>query len=502
MLGVPGEATKRRHCTSGAEWKDTGGHDRGARVYGAARWGTDRVKARLRRLQQAATTGDGLRHRAIRSSFWTLAEYGGSQIFRLASNLILTRILFPEAFGLMALVTVVVIGLAMLSDAGLQPSIVQSARAGDRHFLNTAWTVQVIRGVLLSLAVWALAPLAAAFYEQPQLALMLPVAGLSMAISGLAPTKLHVAARNMALGRTTIVRLVAQLVGILAMIALALATDSVWSLVIGGVLGTAVKIALFHAVLPGERDRFGWDPRAWTELFHFGKWILLSSLAGFLIGQGDRMVLGKYLSAYDLGIYSIGFFLASVPNMLAQRIGQYTIFPVARERDPAASVKNFMDLRRARALSTGAILAMTTVFMLVGPWMVRTLYDDRYLGAQSVLLLLALAQIPQIVLAPYAKIALARGAARDQMWYSFAQAFGQMALMLLALEYMGLGAALLAPAAAALLALPLSRAIAKRHGAWDPGLDFMLGAVGTGSALLALWLNADVLVLIDAFALR
>ena len=67
----------------------------------------------------------------------------------LASNLILTRLLFPEAFGLMALGSVVLVGLQMFSDAGIGPSIAQSPRGDDPEFLDTAWTAQVLRGVIL-----------------------------------------------------------------------------------------------------------------------------------------------------------------------------------------------------------------------------------------------------------------------------------------------------------------------------------------------------------------
>ncbi|HBB84471.1 MAG TPA: polysaccharide biosynthesis protein, partial [Sulfitobacter sp.] len=90
--------------------------------------------------------------RALRSTSWIVLSYGGAQAIRLASNLILTRLLFPEAFGLMALIQVVIVGLTLFSDVGIGPSIAQSKRGDDRDFLNTAWTIQAIRGGCLWLA--------------------------------------------------------------------------------------------------------------------------------------------------------------------------------------------------------------------------------------------------------------------------------------------------------------------------------------------------------------
>ncbi len=110
-----------------------------------------------------------LKQRAIRGSLWTLSGHTSSQILRLGSNLILTRLLFPEAFGLMALVQTFIIGLEMFSDVGIRPSIIQNHRGNDPSFLNTAWTIQVIRGFMLWLGACLMAIPAANFFHQPML---------------------------------------------------------------------------------------------------------------------------------------------------------------------------------------------------------------------------------------------------------------------------------------------------------------------------------------------
>jgi hypothetical protein len=94
----------------------------------------------------SAARGSSAKHTAMRGSFWTLGGYGISQVIRLLSSLILARLLFPEAFGLMALVNVFMQGLEMLSDIGLGPSIIQNKRGTEPKFLRTAWTLQILRG--------------------------------------------------------------------------------------------------------------------------------------------------------------------------------------------------------------------------------------------------------------------------------------------------------------------------------------------------------------------
>ena len=90
---------------------------------------------------------------AMRGSLWIMGGYGMSQALRMGCNLILTRLLFPEAFGLMTLVNTVLIGLGMFSDVGTNQSVIQNERGEDPAFLNTAWTIHIIRGFALGLTI-------------------------------------------------------------------------------------------------------------------------------------------------------------------------------------------------------------------------------------------------------------------------------------------------------------------------------------------------------------
>src|SRR4030095_13470734 len=85
-----------------------------------------------------------LASRAIRASLWTVGGYGLSQLLRLAGNIVLARVLFPQAFGLMALIQVFLRGLQMFSDLGVGLSVIREHR-NDSVFLNTAWTAQALR---------------------------------------------------------------------------------------------------------------------------------------------------------------------------------------------------------------------------------------------------------------------------------------------------------------------------------------------------------------------
>ena len=205
-----------------------------------------------------------LRARASRGMLLSLGGQAVSQTLRLAGNLVLARLLFPEAFGLMALVYLVIFALEQISNVGIQAAVLRLDRGEEPSFLDTVWTLQVVRGLGLWLIAVALSPLVSGFYGQPELAAILPVASFNAVLLGLASPKLHVLTRRLDLARRVSIELCGQVVALVAMIALAWWQPSVWVLVFGGLANQGTITCLSHLWIPGPRNRFAWDPGAAT----------------------------------------------------------------------------------------------------------------------------------------------------------------------------------------------------------------------------------------------
>lgn len=437
-----------------------------------------------------AATGKGLGARVLRSSALTVLGYGGSQAIRLVSNLILTRLLFPEAFGMMALVMVVMSGLVMFSDVGIGPSIMQNRRGDDPDFLDTAWTIQILRGGLLWLACCALAGPVAGFYGEPMLGEILPVAGLSLLIGGFNPTRLETANRHLMIGRVILLDIVSQVVATIFMVLLAWWLRSEWALVYGIVIGSVVKLGLLQT-LPGERNRFRWERSASEELIRFGKWIFLSTVCGFVLSQGDRAILGKYISLESLGIYNIGYFLASFPLLLGGAVAGRILIPLYRETPPIASPENFRKVRRMRFGLTGVIIGISVVMAFIGAPLIGFLYDPRFAAAGGVVVALSCALIPQVIILSYDQSALAAGDSRNFFFMMTVKAALQVVCLLAGVELAGLIGVFIGQALALVLVYPMVVWLARLHGAWDPLHDSIYGASGGALAGLALWFNWD-----------
>lgn len=437
------------------------------------------------------TAPQTLIQRLLRGAALTSGGFLIAQALRFGSNLIVARLLFPEAFGLMALLTMILMGLTLLSDTGVQQSIMGNPRGDDPDFLNTAWTLNAARGILLWLLACALAWPAAQFYSAPDLLLIVPVGALSLILAGLAPTRIYTAQRHLILGRIITIELIAQIVGIALMIALAWSLGSVWALVWGALATAAIKLALEWTWVPGPGNRLRWESTAARALLTFGGWILLSSAFGFLMAQGDRAVLGRVLSIEGLGIYNIAWFLASFPILLANSLIGRLLIPAYRETAAANDPAQDQRIRRLRMGLTGTIAALLVALALSGPWLVAVLYDDRYILAGPMIVMIASASLMPLVTLTYDQAALARGESMRFFQMMALRGSLYMAFFIAGVALAGLPGALAGQALAALVAYPFMARFAAQMGVRDARHDRIFLATALIASAIAIALHLD-----------
>lgn len=428
----------------------------------------------------------------MRGSALTFIQFGSENFLRLASNLILTRLLFPEAFGLMALVSVVQVGLAMFSDLGISTAIIQDKRGDDRSFLNTAWTMQIIRGAILWLITCALAIPVARFYDEPLLAQILPVAGLSALIYGFHSTRMETLNRHLKLGRLTAMNVIAQTAGVIIMSLLAWYMQSVWALVIGGLLGAIFTVVLSHTFLPGMKNRFELERDAFWRLLRFGQFIFFGTIASFLISQADKAILGKFVSLAELGIYNIGYFLASVPVLLGGAISGRIYLPLYAQRPPSESAENRAKIARARMMVTTALFLGATLLAVGGEWLVTLLYDPRYYAAGPLLVLIVLGILPDLLVMSYFPVFLASGHSGRFAIIISARAATQTLLMFWAVPRFGVEGVPVSMFLGVVLIYPLLVWMLRPYRGWDLRHDAVAALAAATIITVIAWLNPDL----------
>lgn len=324
----------------------------------------------------------------VRASWWSLGGTGAAQLLRFVSNLILWRLLFPEAFGLMALVNSFMVALAMFSDVGVGPSVIQDAKGTETKRLHTAFTIQVGRGVIIFLLTCICAIPLARFYGQPELAMYVPLVGLTALLQGTTSMRIITETKNVRMGGVMGITLISQLVATVVMIVWAAVSPTVWSLVVGNIVGAAVRTVLSFTMLPGARDGFAWDRDSVKAIFGFGRWVFVSTLLTFVATQSDRLLFGKMISLAALGAYSIAQALATMPDQLLSRMINSVLFPfLSRTHNEGKPLPPVFAQRRKSVTLLSAW--MCTGLIAAGPPLVMFLYGPRAESAQWILPVLA-----------------------------------------------------------------------------------------------------------------
>ena len=390
-----------------------------------------------------------LESRALRATLWTIISYGATQALRVVNSIILTRLLMPEAFGEMIVVITLIVGMGMLSDIGLEPSVVQSKRGDETTFLNTAWTLQSVRGIMLWIVALLLAYPAAHFYKDPRLLYVLPVLALSTLITGLNSANLLSLSRHMGVRRLFAIDFSTQIITLIVTIAWAFLWPSVWALVAGNVIGNVYKVLLSHhpGLVPGMRNRICWDPSCVTEIIHFGKWIFLATAFWFFALNADKLILGRLVSLSVLGVYGIAFQMSDVPraviNAFSLKVGYPFISRIIHL--PMPEFRERLLRYRGYALMVGGFLLSLMVNW--GGWVVVKVYPARYADARWMVPILAVGLWHTLLYQTLGPVLLSLGKPKYSAIGNGIYCFSILAGIPIAFHFYGLPGAIIAVAA-------------------------------------------------------
>ena len=322
----------------------------------------------------------GSRRSLLGAAGWVSATFIAQQALRLVSNVVLAWLLAPSLLGTMLLINTLRTGGELITDVGVGQSIVNNPRGNEPAFYNTAWTIQILRGlVLFALAIALTIPIAH-LYGKPELLVLLPAVAPIFILTGLTSPARFLLQKRLEIRKLALFDLAAALFGTAAQIALALYTPTIWALVWGLLIGTAGPAAASFFLIDWRSHRLRWEKEAVKAVIHFGKWVFLSSLIYFLAMNFDRLYFADAIPLALLGVYGIARTFADTITLLFQRMGSLLIFPKV-----SASRQRGLDLQRAiRPIRLVTLLVAATGLALavaLADRFIYLLYDERYHAA-------------------------------------------------------------------------------------------------------------------------
>ncbi|MBL1457688.1 MAG: oligosaccharide flippase family protein [Methylophaga sp.] len=336
----------------------------------------------------------------FKASLWIFLAFGLSQALRLGGNLITTRLLVPEMFGVMAVVFAVMQGLSMIMEAGLWAYVVRDKDGDKRAIYDVAWTAQVLRGLIIFvLALIFVAVMAQmsrengpdylGIYTSSDFLWVMTVIAFTALLSGCNSMATALKSRELVRGKIEVMELSSQLVGFIVMIAWAWFYPSIWALASAAIVSSVSKLILSFSLFD-YRHRFNFNKQVLYDMYLFGRWILLASILTFIAQSGDKLFFGSTLSAGQLGVYSIASMLALAFMNITARITTNILFPIfsrTANLEASALSRQYYNAR----FKIDSVLYLVAGFLFVfSPLIIDILYDERYQSAGQMLQILAL----------------------------------------------------------------------------------------------------------------
>ncbi len=341
-----------------------------------------------------------LTKRALNAGAWAFALTLTVRGLGIIRNIVLARLLSPDDFGLMGIALLTLEFLSTFTTTGFDQALIQ--RSGDiREHLNAAWTVSILRGLLIGSIVVASAPVVASFFHTAAATPILRVMGASLMISGFKNVGVIYFDKELQFRQRFIFRSVPQLFDLMVAVTAAVLLKNVWALVLGVLARSVVMIIASYRTHP-YRPRLVWDRKKMGDLISFGVWIFGSAVLTYFSGNLDDIIVGRVLGATMLGFYTMAYTLSSITSHQITGVVQEVAFPAFSKVQHDLSRLRGAYLRTLRGVSV-LVFPVAAGLWFVGPQLVETFMGEKWLPlipAFNVLLLWGLLRSVGTVTSP------------------------------------------------------------------------------------------------------
>jgi len=332
---------------------------------------------------QTLSFGQNLRDRVFQGGVWLGTGSVIEQIVRFGRNMLLARILAPEAFGTMAIVLSTAAVVHTLTDMGVKEAIIQNPRGHEERYKGAAWWLALGRGVSLYALLFFLAPLVAAFYGNAELRMLLRVTGIAVLFDSTLSSYAYIAVKELRFSKWAFINHGGGIAGVLLTVVLSFVIKNVWALAIGYVAESLCRCALSYALCPYRPPR-AWDKEAIRDLLRFSRGLVGLSFLNLIFSRTDVFVLAKMCTAAQLGVYALAVNLVQTPMIFMMNVLGQTLLPTFSLVRGDLSRANRILYKVSAAIVLLGLPALA-FFVLCGRSLLTIVYGHRYSAAAGAL---------------------------------------------------------------------------------------------------------------------
>jgi lipopolysaccharide exporter len=333
-------------------------------------------------------------------------------LIKLTSSVILTRLLYPEAYGVVAILGTVLFTVEMLSDIGTLGFMIRDKNGDDPSYIQTVWTLRLARSALNFAVSFLAAPLVATIYGAPQLEGAVKLISLCFLVGGLESMSFTLALRHRTVRLVSYSELGCSVVTTLFVLCFSYYSRDEWGMVYGMLLNRTLMTVTSYAFYRDIKLRLRIDKVAARDLFRFSKYVIPSSMIGLIYSQFDRLIFLKLFNLHLLGLYGVAGAIAGPCDALNMQINRSILFARCshnwRTDRESITMKYYTENVKLLAFTMFFPPAIAGASDLI----VRLLYDSRYIAAGAILQAFMLRSVLLSFASPAENVLVACGGSR------------------------------------------------------------------------------------------
>lgn len=367
----------------------------------------------------------------VKATIWSAFQRFGMLVISFVSNIILARLLMPEDYGLVALITVFVGFADVLVDGGLGNALIQKKDIKEID-IKTVYTLNLLMSIILYGILFFSAPSISRYCELPQLTICLRVLAINIIIKGLYVVHFSLISRDLDFKRLSVITVFGQGISTLIAILMAYSGYGVWSLIIRTVLQELILLIFYYCNKGFVSIGFGKD--SFRQLFAFGVFVAISSIIGNLYNSVLSFIIGKRYSVRELGYYNQAYGLQQVPVFSMSCVVNQVFFPFfSTMQDDIASIRR--QYFRSINIVTFFIYPILAYLVFFGHQIVVFLYTEKWLNSALLFQILCLSGFFNVLMQISNSTIKALGRSREYFYINVISIVCGLAITFLFINY-------------------------------------------------------------------
>lgn len=364
-------------------------------------------------LRAARSPGENLPQRVVHGGIWTVVDKGAGRGVDLLKTIVLARLLVPEDFGLFGIALLTQGTLDAFLWLGLDAALIQKAE-DTKAFLNTAWTLKLVKALAVAVALLLAAPYVAEFFGAPGATALIRFLAVVVVVQGVENVGVVYFRKDLELSQQFRFTFTSTASGAVAAIGAAWTLGSAWALMVGLLVRALVRTILSY-VLHSFRPRLDLRRRRVGDLIDFGKWMLGARVFGFGATQGDDILVGRALSAGALGVYQLAYRLSNaVATEVSHAISSVTFPAFSKLQDESERLRS--GFTATVSVTASLVVPLSVGLILFIPDFVRFVLGDKWVAAVIPVQILAVAGLLRALSACWGPLYLSRAQTHNEFW--------------------------------------------------------------------------------------